>query len=169
MFKDFTKYEVYADGRIYSYKTKRFLKTETDKGGYQLVCLVDNEGKRKMYLLHRVVWESVTGEPIPEGYEVNHINEIKTDNRFCNLNLLTRKENMNWGSGIERRAKANTNNPKRSKQVGAYKNGELIFTFQSTQEARRQGFNQGNVAACCRNCFHREGNNVYRGYEWRYI
>lgn len=167
-FRQYDKYEVYEDGRIYSYKTKRFLKPQTTKFGYQQVELYDNEGKRKLYYLHRVVYEAVSGEPIQEGLDVNHINEIKTDNRFCNLNLMTRKENVNWGSGIERRAKTHsksmTNNPKISKSVGAFKNGELFMTFQSTQEAQRQGFNQGHIAACCR-CERKS----HRGFEWKYI
>lgn len=81
-FRNFDKYEVYEDGRIWSYKYKKFLKLATLPSGYQIVSLSDNEGKIKNYLVHRVVYESVTGEPIPEGMQVNHINECKTDNRF---------------------------------------------------------------------------------------
>ena len=163
-FRNYEKYEVFSDGRIWSYSRKKFLKPGMNKFGYQVVWLVDNEGKRKMYLLHRVVYEAVTGSKIPKGYEINHRNEIKTDNRFFeNLELVTHKENINYGSRTEKFIKA------RSKQVGAFKDGNLVMAFKSTAEARRQGFSQGNVSACCRNCFNREGNNVYRGFEWRYI
>lgn len=168
MFKNFTKYEVYSDGRIYSYKRNKFLKPTTDKKGYQRVQLYDNDGKMKSYLVHRIVYESVTSEPIPKGMQVNHLNEIKTDCRFANLNLLTPKENTNFGTGNERRSKANTNG-KCSKQVGAFQNGELIMIFPSTNEAQRQGFDQSAVSKCCRNCFNREGNNIYKGFEWKYI
>ena len=169
MFRDYTNYEIYEDGRIWSYKTKKFLKLGTNQYGYKVVSLSDNEGKKKKYLVHRVVYESVTGEPIIEGLQINHINEDKTDNRFENLNLMSPKENTNWGTCVARRAKTNTNNPKHSKQVGAYKDGELVMTFPSTQEAHRQGFHGGHISECCRNCFHREGNNVYKGYTWKYI
>ena len=168
-FRDFDKYEVYEDGRIWSYKTNKFLKPKTEKDGYQRVSLSDNEGKIKKYLLHRVVYESVTGEPIPEGMQCNHISEDKTDNRFCNINLLSPKENNNFGTRNSRISKTLTNNPKISKQVGAFKNNELVMTFQSTMEAQRNGFGQGAVAACCRNCFNRPGNNVYKGFVWKYI
>ena len=168
MFKDFNKYEVYDDGRIWSYSHKKWLKQRTTKFGYKEVQLYDNEGKQKHYLVHRVVYESVSGEPIPEGMQINHINESKTDNRFENLNLMTCKENINWGTGISRRAKANTNG-KCSKYVGAYRNGELVMSFPSLREADRNGFNKGNVSSCCRNCFNRPGNNKYKGFEWRYI
>lgn len=170
MFRDFTKYEVYDDGRVWSYKSNKFLKPHLDKDGYYQIRLTGNEGKQKSYLVHRVVYESVSGEPIPEGMQVNHINEDKTDNRFFeNLNLLTPKENTNWGTCVARRAKTNTNNPKHSKQVGAYKDGELVMTFPSLNEAYRQGFHSGHISECCRNSFHREGNNVYKGYTWKYI
>ena len=138
MFKDFTKYEVYSDGSIWSYKTKRFLKPKINKYGYKEVSLSDNECKIKTYRLNRVVYEAVTGEPIPEGMQVNHINEDKTDNRFENLNLMTPKENINYGARNAKVAKANTNNTKLSKQVGAFKNNELVMTFQSLGEAQRQ-------------------------------
>lgn len=168
-FRNYDNYEVFDDGRIWSYKKKRFLKPHTKQDGYQQVALTDNEGKKKMYMVHRVVYESVTGEPIPNNLQCNHINEDKTDNRFCNINLLTPKQNINYGTGIQRSAKARINNPKRSKQVGAFKNGELIFTFPSTAECGRKGFCQVAVAACCRNSYSREGNNIYKGYEWRYL
>ena len=163
MYKDFRNYEIYADGHIWSYKRNKFLKPQTRKDGYQQVVLVDNYGKKKMYTLHRVIYEAVSGEPIQDGLQVNHINENKTDNRFENLNLMSPKENVNWGSGIERCHKT------QSKQVGAFKNGELVMTFQSVNEAGRNGFNSGAVSACCRNCFNREGNNVYKGLTWKYI
>ena len=162
-FRNFDKYEIYEDGRIWSYKTKRFLKPKTNQYGYQQVALSDNEGNRKNYQVHRVVYETFSGSPIPNNLQCNHINEIKTDNRFCNLNLMTPKENTNWGSGIERCRKARING-KGSKKVGAFKNGELIFTFPSTSEAGRQGFCQTSVAACCRGKL-----KTHNGFEWRYL
>lgn len=158
MFRDFTKYEVYEDGRIWSYKRKKFLKPQKNDKGYQIVRLSDNEGKQKCYLLHRVVLEAVTGEPILEGYEINHISEDKTENFFENLELITHKDNCNFGSRNERVAKA------QSKQVGAFKDGELIFTFPSTQEAQRQGFNRGSVWSCCNGKI-----KQYKGFKWIYL
>ena len=164
MFKDFTKYEIYDDGRIWSYKSNKFLKPSTRKDGYQQVNLFNNEGKKKTYLLHRVVWEAVTSSPIPPGYEINHRSEVKTENMITNLELMSHKQNVNYGSGIERSHKALTNNPKISKAVGAFKDGKLVMTFPSINEAVRQGFNQGNVCACCRGKL-----KTHKGFTWRYI
>lgn len=162
-FRDYSKYEIYSDGRIWSYKSNKFLKPQITKYGYQQVMLYDNEGKRKWYSVHRIVWEAVTGSQIPEGYEINHISEVKTENMITNLELVSHKDNVNYGSGTKRSSKS------RSKQVGAFKDGKLVMTFYSTNDAGRQGFSQGNVCACCRNCFNREGNNVYKGFEWKYL
>lgn len=155
-FRDYSNYEVYEDGRIWSYNTNSFLKPKTNKGGYQTVRLADDNGKTKLYLLHRVVYETFSCKPIPPLMQVNHIDERKDNNSISNLNLMTPKENSNWGSGIERAAKS------RSKKVGAFKNGELIFTFPSTVEARRNGFN--SVSACCRG-----EQKTHKGYTWRYL
>ena len=157
-FREYDNYEIYEDGRIFSYWTNKFLKPKTSKGGYQRVGLVDNEGKQKWYFVHRVVWESVTGSPIPEGMQINHISEDKTENFFENLELMSPKQNINFGTCIERRAKA------QSKQVGAFKDDKLVMIFSSTNEAGRQGFDQGHISACCNG-----ERNTHKGYEWRYI
>ena len=52
----------------------------------------------------------------------------------------------------------------KSKQVGAFKDGELVMAFQSTNEARRQGFNKGHISACCRGKL-----KTHKGFEWRYL
>lgn len=157
-FRNFDKYEVFEDGRIFSYKSNKFLKPSTDKDGYKRVQLSDNEGNIKTYNVHRVVYEAVSGSPIPEGMQVNHIDERKYNNQKSNLNLMTPKQNSNWGTRNERRAKA------RSKQVGAFKDDKLVMSFQSIAEANRQCFNQGAVSECCN--FKRK---TYKGYTWKYI
>ena len=154
MFRDFKKYEVYEDGRIWSYSRNRFLKPTTNNCGYQQVYLYDNEGKPKMYLVHRVVYESVTGEPIPEHLECNHISEDKTDCRFENLNLMSHKDNVNWGTRTERC----------SKQVGAFQNGKLVMVFPSTMEADRNGFHSGHISECCNG-----ERKTHKGFVWKYL
>ena len=122
-FRNYSNYEVFEDGRIFSYWTKKFLKPKTNKNGYQVVLLYDNEGNRKMYYLHRVVYEAVTGEPIPEGMQINHRSEVKTENMISNLELMSPKQNTNYGTRNSRIAES------KSKQVGAFKNGNLVTTF----------------------------------------
>lgn len=82
---------------------EKILKPKLTRNGYYRVALCKNS-IRKFYLVHRLVFEAFNST-IPEGLQVNHKNEIKTDNRLSNLNLMTCKENVNWGTGIERRVK----------------------------------------------------------------
>ena len=104
-FRNYDNYEVFENGRIYSYKYKKFLKPSTNKDGYQVVNLYDNEGKRKIYFVHRVVWEAVTGSPIPKNFEINHLSESKDENFFENLQLVSHKDNCNFGSRNSKMAK----------------------------------------------------------------
>jgi hypothetical protein len=41
---------------------------------------------------HRIIWESVNG-PIAKGFEVDHINGVRDDNRIVNLRLVNRTQN----------------------------------------------------------------------------
>lgn len=43
------------------------------------------------YYAHRLAWLYVHGEWPPE--EIDHINQVKTDNRLCNLRLASHAEN----------------------------------------------------------------------------
>ena len=56
--------------------------------GYLWVCLND-----RRYAQHRVVWAMQTGG-IPNDMEVDHINHVRDDNRWANLQLLTPVENQ---------------------------------------------------------------------------
>ena len=42
-------------------------------------------------LMHRYVWEKERGK-IPNGWDIHHINEIKSDNRIDNLECLPKSE-----------------------------------------------------------------------------
>ena len=82
---------------------ERILKPRIDHNGYYQVGLCKNS-KLKAYRVHRLVWSAFNGQT-PENMQVNHINEVKTDNRLSNLNLMTCKENINYGTRNERAGK----------------------------------------------------------------
>ena len=50
------------------------------------------KGEQRDLPLHRLVWAWCRG-PVPEGYEIDHINNNSFDNRLENLQLLTTYEN----------------------------------------------------------------------------
>ena len=149
------------NARGYRVKEK-ILKPYTNSSGYYQVGLW-KQSIRKMYLVHILVWEAFNGQ-IPEGLQVNHINEIKADNRLSNLNLMTPKENINWGTGIERCAKKRING-KRSKPVLQFDLQDiLVKEYSSTHQAEREtGFDNSSIAKCCKGKL-----KTAYGYKWKY-
>ncbi|WP_302782615.1 HNH endonuclease signature motif containing protein [Clostridium saudiense] len=59
----------------------------------------------KTQYVHRLVWELFNGA-IPEGFEINHIDGNKSNNKLFNLELMTRKENLNEPIRCRRLSKA---------------------------------------------------------------
>ena len=49
--------------------------------------------KTKICTQHRFVYEVFKGK-IPSHFEIDHLNNLKTDNRIKNLQLLTHKQNI---------------------------------------------------------------------------
>lgn len=163
---NFSNYVVLPnEGLAYSLKQHRYIGAKNTKTGYWNCALYSDSGGIWNTSIHRVIWTAVNG-PIPEGLQVNHLDENKSNNSIFNLNLMTAKENNNWATHNERIAKTKTNGVT-SKPVGAFKDGELVMTFPSTREVQRQlGYNQGNIGKCCRGV---KSYKTYKGYEWRYI
>ena len=159
---DYKNYILYPkEGKIYSTKTNRYIGHQNPKG-YWDCSIRNNNGEVWRTKVHRVIYRSINGE-IPKDIQVNHIDEDKSNNNIFNLNLMTPKENTNYGTGIARRV-AQQKNGKLSKAVAAYKDGKLVMTFPSTREAQRQGYNSGGVSACCRG-----KRALFMGYKWQYI
>lgn len=66
------------------------------RNGYLQVKLRNGNVIRNLYI-HRLVVEAFIGR-IPKGYEVNHIDEDKKNNCLSNLEIVTRKQNLNHGT-----------------------------------------------------------------------
>lgn len=91
-------YEVsdYGTVRSLNYQGKKrikYLKSVKHKNGYLRIGLW-YYGKRKWFMIHRLVWESFVGQ-IPKGYEIDHIDGNKTNNELSNLRCVSHMENMN--------------------------------------------------------------------------
>ena len=158
-------YEISNLGRIKSfwYGKEKILKPKKDKDGYLVVCLY-RDGKQKFFRIHRLVATAFI--PNPYGFEqVNHKDENKANNVKSNIEWCSAKYNSNYGTRTKRSADS------RSKAVEASKYedfSEIELSFVSAKEAESNGYNHSAVSYCCRGCFHREGNNKYKGLFWRY-
>ena len=76
-----------------TYCRERIIKSRTNpKTGYVEICL-SKEDNKKLFLVHRLVAETFIPNPgnLPQ---VNHINEVKSDNRVENLEWVTNAENI---------------------------------------------------------------------------
>ena len=87
----FTNYAASKEGKVINIKTGRKMKMCKNHAGYYRFNLYHK--KRKQYFQHRFVFEAIKGV-IPEGFEIDHKNEVKTDNRIINLQLLTHQQNV---------------------------------------------------------------------------
>lgn len=98
-------YAITEDGRVYNYKTKKFL-TGTKGDGYVTVEL-RKDGKSKWLLVHRLVAEAYLENP--NNYPVvNHKDEVKNHNWVDNLEWCTQKDNVNHGTARQRLSAALT-------------------------------------------------------------
>ena len=94
----FSKYAASKEGEILNVKTGRILKKNLNDNGYYLFRISDkNLSKPKTYYIHRFEWECVRGD-IPEGFVIDHIDSVKTNNKIENLQLLTLAENVRKGN-----------------------------------------------------------------------
>lgn len=95
-------YLVTSHGRVLSlkYRKIRELKQGKDRGGYLHVSLFKN-GRGYSKRVHRLVAEAFIHN-YDNKNDVNHIDENKTNNHVSNLEWMTRKENLNYGSHNER-------------------------------------------------------------------
>ena len=158
----YSDYEIYPEtGQIWSYKTNKFMGAENYKG-YIETALTRDDGFVWKSQLHRIIWTAVNGE-IPEGMQVNHIDENKKNNSISNLNLMTCIENIRYGTGIKRGAAKRVNNPKKSEPIVSIKNGVVKY-YPSMREAERNGFYSSYVCKACKGLF----KEAY-GHKWQYV
>lgn len=162
------RYEISDNGDIFSLGSIKMKKSIT-RDGYERISLWDGKGYKNCRV-NRLVAEAFI--PIPERLkdipknklEVNHINEIKTDNRVENLEWLSNFENQNYGSHQYKSAERRKNHPKMSKKIlQVDENGNIINEYPSSKEVERQlGFFASNIRTACNRQLKRYN------YYWKY-
>lgn len=92
-FKKYLNYNVYEDGRVYSFYINKFLKGDITKHGYIQYTLYDNKKSFKIKA-HRLV--GMLFLKCPKNYKnmvINHIDGDKLNNHYSNLEWTTVLEN----------------------------------------------------------------------------
>ena len=95
-------YAITSCGKVWSHKNKKFLKPHKHNSGYFSVELAKN-GKRKVYLIHRLVAEAYLLNP-DELPHVNHKDENKYNNCLNNLEFCSAYYNNHYGTRYQRAA-----------------------------------------------------------------
>lgn len=139
------------------------LKPAKDNRGYLRVALSTN--KRLITCkVHRLVALAFIHNP--ENKEtVNHINEIKEDNRVENLEWATVLENNRHGTRVERAINNSIETGKSFSVLQKDSEGNIIKIWGSTREVERVlNIPNQSISRCCNG-----GRKTVRGFKWEYI
>lgn len=162
-------------GEVINIKTNKILTPrKTDRGYLSVLLYYDGGKKYKSYRIHRLVLSCFDNVDYTEHkLECNHKDENKQNNRLDNLCWVTRSENMNW-NGLQQRIKRT--GPKdvvkwtkfitefnSKKVIGINILDKSIIEFNSIAEAKNNGFNAGNISACCLG-----KRKKHKGYNWKF-
>ena len=143
--EDLPDFIIYSHGQIRNLLTGNMINENPRKYGYITVSLRGSDGKRHAYPLHRLIYETFIGE-IPHGYQINHIDENKMNNTilfdelghitYTNLEIVTPKQNCNYGSRNERISAACVGKPKSKNKfkviITPLGSGEVYEEFYNT-------------------------------------
>ena len=155
--KDIKNYEglyaITSCGKVWSYKSKKFLTPRKHSSGYLRVNLY-KDGIKIDYYIHRLVADAYISNP--NGLlEVNHKDENKHNNSINNLEWCSREYNINYGT----RNKKNSD----AKSIAVFCL-ELNKVFRSIKDAANEvGISPVYIGRCCKGKQKTSG-----GYHWQY-
>lgn len=162
-------YDISNKGLLYSHP-RPYCKggyTYGDENSYgYLQKTLSKKGVVTLKRINRLVWETFVG-PIPEGYDIHHINHNTRDNRLENLELIDththRKKHYNEKKEKFRKACVESV----SKPVLQFtKDGQFVAEYPSISEASRQtAIHLSNIASCCRGKRKTAGGFIWKNKE----
>ena len=148
-------YAVTSCGKVWSYKSKIFLKPRKHSRGYLQVYLSKNGDKKNSYI-HRLVMETYCPIEGMNDLQINHLDENKENNCLNNLEWCDARHNMNYGTRNQRAAAA------LGKRVCCIETGII---YESLSEAARQTkIDKSSISKCCRGKQKTAG-----GFHWEFV
>lgn len=156
---NFPGYAITRDGRIWSHKSNKWLKTGT-VNGYVTVCLYRDSCMYSTVLVHRLVLETYVG-PCPVDMECRHLDGDRINNNLSNLQWATHQKNMydRLIHGTQASGEKHGNSKLINKQV--VKIRELLIDGWTQKElAKRFGVNQQTIRRVYRREAYLEVNSV---------
>lgn len=135
------------------------------RDGYHQVHLprVSNR-KPGVAVVHRLIFLTWQSE-LPANYrelDINHRDEVKSNNNIRNLELITHHQNCVWGTRNHRVADALVKNAKSARMVAVEIKTKRDYHFRTTCEcARILNLDQGNIVHCIRGRLHQQKGYVF--------
>lgn len=167
--KEYPVYAVTEDGKVWSYKSNKFMKLWLNKG-YLMVGLRKN-GKTYSRLVSRLIAQTYIPNPsnLPE---VDHGIGGKLDNSILNLSWVSSKENKRraWRDGLyentRRQSASNIEkvNKDRRKGVKRIKDDEIVIYPTILKAANEVGTSTSNICKVLKGKM-----KTCKGYYWEYI
>ena len=147
-------YAVTEDGQVWSYRSKRFLKLGVVNGYLQ--AHLSSNGKRKTYMVHRLVAEAFIPNPnnLPH---VSHLDETRNNNHVSNLVWSTIKDNMQMPLRKKRIGETHR------KKILCITNG-IVYDSQ-TQAAKELGLSRTSIIRVCKGDYFSTGGYRFKYYE----
>ena len=148
-------YSITSCGKVWSYKSKKFLKPIVEKNGYSRVNLY-KEGKLKKFYIHRLVAEAYIENPdnLPQ---VNHVDGDKSHNWLNNLEYCTGSQNTRHAIDTGLRAKRG-----KTKRIHDQTTG--IIYANCSEAARAVGGNRARVWEVCN-----KKRKTYKGHIFTFV
>ena len=124
-------YQVSNFGRVKNVRYNRLLKLGHNEKGYVRVTLTKNN-KCKTLKVHRLVAIAFISKPSKDE-EINHINNIRDDNRVSNLEWCSHRKNMSLTKN-KKHLYLKKRNTTHKYLYNFFKDGELIGRYNSLEE-----------------------------------